>query len=94
MEKSKMIHSAVASLLALGLMAATQGAVAADKDKDVDKCFGIAKKGQNDCGTSAHSCAGQAKADNDPAEWKGVPKGTCEKMGGKLASADMKDEKK
>ena len=31
-------------------------------------------------------CQGQAKADNDPAEWKNVPKGECEKMGGKTAA--------
>jgi uncharacterized membrane protein len=48
-----------------------------------EKCYGVAKKGQNDCGTSKHSCAGEAKGDNDPAEWKYVDKGSCEKMGGK-----------
>ena len=30
--------------------------------------------------------AGQAKADNDPAEWKNVGKGECEKMGGSLTA--------
>ena len=51
-----------------------------------EKCYGIAKGGQNDCGTAKHACAGQgAKADNDPAEWKYVAKGSCEKMGGKMA---------
>jgi uncharacterized membrane protein len=53
-----------------------------------EKCFGVAKAGQNDCAstTGAHSCAGQAKKDNDPAEWKFVAKGSCEKMGGKLTA--------
>jgi uncharacterized membrane protein len=50
---------------------------------DQEKCYGVAKAGQNDCGTSVHGCAGQAAADNDPHEWKLVPKGTCTKAGGK-----------
>jgi uncharacterized membrane protein len=52
--------------------------------RDQDKCYGAAKAGQNDCGTLVHACAGQATVDNDPAEWKYVPKGSCEKVGGKL----------
>lgn len=46
--------------------------------KGKEKCHGIAKKGKNDCATSAHSCAGLAKKDFDPKEWKFVKKGTCE----------------
>ena len=47
----------------------------------------IAKAGQNDCGTAKHACAGEgAKTDNDPTEWKYVDKGTCEKVGGKMAA--------
>ena len=51
-----------------------------------EKCYGIAAAGQNDCGNLAgtHSCAGQSKVDNDPGEWKLVPKGTCESVGGML----------
>ena len=48
-----------------------------------EKCYGIAKAGSNDCGTAAHTCAGQAKKDNAPDEWKYVAKGTCEKIGGR-----------
>jgi uncharacterized membrane protein len=50
-----------------------------------EKCYGVAKVGQNDCGTATHGCAGQAAVDNDPAEWRSVPKGSCEKGGGKLS---------
>lgn len=61
---------------------------AADAGADKEKCFGIAKAGQNDCAAAngSHSCAGQAKKDKDPAEWKYVAKGTCEKAGGKLSA--------
>ncbi len=78
-DTSKLIAGAVASLLL------STTAVAADK-KAEEKCFGIAKAGQNGCGTSKHSCAGQAKADNAPDEWKMVPVGSCEKAGGSLTS--------
>ena len=79
--KRRMVNSAVAGLLALGL---AQAAGAQDaKGGEKEKCYGVAKAGQNDCGTATHSCAGKAKKDNAPDEWKMVPKGTCEKMGGK-----------
>jgi len=77
--KSIAIASAVGSLLAIG--AATAAEDAAPKDK----CLGIAAAGKNDCANAAHSCSGQAKTDKDPKDWKYVPKGECEKMGGKVA---------
>jgi uncharacterized membrane protein len=89
--KSKLILStAIAGLVALST---TTGALAADEKKvEKEKCYGIAKKGQNDCGTAKHSCAGQAAADNVAEEWKYVAKGTCEKMGGKTKIAAAKPE--
>ena len=52
-----------------------------------EKCYGVAKAGQNDCGTAKHACAGEgAKTDNDPTEWKYVAKGTCETIGGKTTA--------
>ena len=96
MSTTTLAQTAFASLLAAGLAAASGNAVAADKEK----CFGIAKAGQNDCGSkySKHACAGQSKIDHDKNDWKYVGKGTCEKMGGALKAAgemqDMKDGKK
>ena len=57
--KTIAIASAVGSLLALGSTAAS----AADAPAK-EKCAGIAASGQNDCATSKHSCAGQAKTDH------------------------------
>jgi uncharacterized membrane protein len=71
------IAAAVGSLLAAGT------AFAGDASGSSDKCYGVAKAGQNDCAANGHSCAGQAKKDNDPNEWKHMPKDQCEKMGGK-----------
>jgi uncharacterized membrane protein len=77
--KSIAIASAVGTLLALG-----SAAVSAE-DAPKEKCLGVAGPGDNDCATKTHSCAGQAKADKGADEWKYVPKGECEKMGGKVA---------
>lgn len=51
---------------------------------DMDKCYGIAKAGQNDCKGNSHSCAGQSTKDMDKGEFKAVAKGTCEQLGGSL----------
>ena len=84
MNKSVALSAALASVLALGVVSSP--ASAAEEAKE--KCFGVAMKGANDCASAngSHSCAGQAKADKDPNEWKFVPAGTCEKMGGKMAA--------
>ncbi len=72
---------AIAALAVSVALSTTPAAAAGDKEK----CYGIAKAGKNDCADAngVHSCAGQAKSDNAPSEWKYVAKGTCEKEGGK-----------
>jgi uncharacterized membrane protein len=61
-----------------------------------EKCYGIAKAGQNDCANLAgtHSCAGQSKLDNEKGEWKYVVKGTCKTMKGMTAEEVKKDSMK
>jgi uncharacterized membrane protein len=91
------VSSALASVMALGLVA-TAGAAShgMEKPKDKEKCYGIAKAGQNDCANLAgtHTCSGNAKVDNDPGEWKYVPTGTCKDMKGMTAEeAKMKMKK-
>ena len=78
------IQAALAGILALGI-AATAVAGPVTPKAGQEKCYGVAKAGQNDCGTAAHTCAGKAKKDNAPEEWKYVAKGTCESIGGKTA---------
>jgi uncharacterized membrane protein len=95
MDQRLVVSSALASVLALGLV----GPVAAqDKSKNMpmEKCFGIAKAGQNDCAnlSGSHSCAGQTKADHVADDWKYVGKGTCKDMKGMTeAEAKMKMKK-
>jgi len=77
------ILSAVGGLMILGLAAATP-AVA----QDMEKCFGVAKAGKNDCQTKTSSCAGTSTKDAQTDAWVFVPKGTCEKLvGGSTTSA-------
>ncbi len=75
------------STLASALAFAVGQAQAADSKPAQEKCFGVAKAGQNDCAAAdgSHSCAGQAKADKDANDWKYVAKGTCDKLGGTSA---------
>ena len=89
MNQRVIVSAALASVLALGV----SGQVVA-QSKDKEKCYGIAKAGQNDCANLAntHSCAGQAKADNDPGEWKYVAKGTCKDLKG-MSEAEAKAKK-
>lgn len=47
----------------------------------VEKCFGVALKGQNDCFAGAGtSCAGTSTTDYQGNAFKLVPKGTCTAM--------------
>ena len=85
--KRALIRSALAGVIAVGLgqaHAQTSGSPDGPSTAAREKCYGIAKAGQNDCGTATHACAGRSRKDNAPDEWKYVPKGTCAKLGGKL----------
>ena len=79
MNNRLILTSAFASVLALGLIGP-----AAAQAKAKEKCYGIAKAGQNDCGnlSGSHSCAGQSKVDMAVDEWKYVAAGTCKELKG------------
>lgn len=81
------IKSTLVALISLTM----QGAYAANGQEEssqmgtlvgMEKCYGIAKAGMNDCSTISHSCAGAAKINNDPKEWIAVPEGLCNKIVG------------
>jgi len=69
--------------LAFSVAALVAGAAHADEQKAaakpaVEKCWGVAKAGQNDCAAGpGTTCAGTAKADYQKNAWKNVPAGTC-----------------
>jgi len=87
MSQRVLIAATAAAVMSMGLMAVPAAA------QEKEKCFGIAKAGQNDCSTGAHSCAGQSKLDMDKTEWKYVAKGTCKSMKG-LSAEEAKAQKK
>lgn len=87
MDHQATIQAALAGLLAVGIAAAATAQTMPASPKENEKCYGVATAGKNDCATAKHACAGMgAKADKDPGEWKYVPKGTCEKVGGKTSA--------
>ncbi|WP_295526464.1 DUF2282 domain-containing protein [Novosphingobium sp. Chol11] len=68
--------TALAATLALGLAAGA--AHAAEGKPAMEKCFGVAKAGKNDCAAGAGtSCAGTSKADYQGNAWTLVKAGTC-----------------
>ena len=77
--KNSLSRQALIAAALAGL--ATAGVAHAD---DTVNCYGVAKAGNNDCAskTGLHDCAGKATVDHDKGDFKTVPKGTCEKLGG------------
>jgi len=86
MKQATLIAATAAALMTLTLASAPAAA------EEKEKCFGIAKAGQNDCASTSgvHSCAGQSKVDMDKTEWKYVAKGTCKDMKGLSADEAKK----
>jgi len=85
MNKRIVIASALAAAVAAPSLALAAGPGTAPKFK-AEKCYGLAKAGQNDCAsTGNHSCAGTSKVNADPNSWIFVPVGYCDRIvGGSL----------
>jgi uncharacterized membrane protein len=80
MNKRLLIASAIAVAFAGPAMVSAQGPAAAP-DFQPEKCYGIAKAGQNDCAsTGNNSCAGTSRLDSDPRAWIYVPEGYCTRI--------------
>lgn len=92
MKAKNLLELALTTAVALSLTHSV--ALAADKTKPdviMEKCYGIAKAGKNDCGTAAHACSGQSQKDSDPVEWLYMPIGTCDKIIGGSKQATKKE---
>jgi uncharacterized membrane protein len=67
---------AVASALACAMSFSV-----AHAEGEMEKCFGVALAGQNDCAAGeGTTCAGTSKVDYQGNAWKLVPAGTCVTM--------------
>lgn len=70
--------TAGAVAIALAALAVTATATHAQAAKPMEKCFGVAKAGKNDCKAGAGtSCAGTSTRDYQGNAWTLVPAGTC-----------------
>jgi uncharacterized membrane protein len=80
---AKIVSAAVLALLSSSLFVAGEASAA-----DMEKCYGVAAAGKNDCQTATSSCAGTSTADRQVDAFIAVPKGTCAKIaGGKLTAS-------
>jgi uncharacterized membrane protein len=85
-QNKALIAVALASLLTAGTAAATD-------TSSHGKCWGVAKAGQNDCGSKkngAHSCKGQSKVDNSMDDFKLSTKAECDEWKGTFEAMPKK----
>lgn len=89
----KIVIAALGAVVAMGLTSQSYADADKLKSKIVDtkmqkmmkgmeKCYGIAKAGKSDCGSTTLSCGGESTVDGDKHAWIYVPKGTCDKIVG------------
>ena len=70
----KITHAALAAAIAIGASTAVSAADA----PQMEKCYGVAKAGKNDCKAGAGtSCAGTSKINYQGNAWKLVKAGSC-----------------
>ena len=75
MKNTIWIASALAAALSMSVASAAQA-------QETERCYGVAKAGQNDCKTAGHDCKSQSEADADPDSFVFLPIGTCKKIDG------------
>ena len=84
-----MTRSAVTAATLAGSLAAavamvgatTRADAQAAKEVKMEKCYGVALAGKNDCAAGpGTTCAGTSKVDYQGNAWKNVPAGTCVTM--------------
>jgi len=72
------LSGAFAIVLGMAASAAAQNDPTAEEMANMDKCFGVALAGKNDCAAGpGTSCAGTSTIDYQSNAWTLVPKGTC-----------------
>jgi uncharacterized membrane protein len=80
MNRSYVAAAVAVAALCAGAARAAEDAMAGD-GKSMEKCYGVAMAGKNDCAAGpGTSCAGTSKTDYQGNAWKFVPTGTCTTM--------------
>ncbi|MBN9025599.1 MULTISPECIES: BufA1 family periplasmic bufferin-type metallophore [Kaistia] len=81
MNRQTLALALAGSLVSAFATAAYAAPLPAEKMVGMEKCYGIALKGQNDCAAGAGTtCAGTSTKDYQANAWKAVPAGTCASM--------------
>ncbi|MEX0732538.1 MAG: DUF2282 domain-containing protein [Aquisalimonadaceae bacterium] len=77
---AKLSAAGLAGSIALALSGATfMGSHAVAADDNMEKCYGVAMAGENDCAAGpGTTCAGTSTVDYQGNAWTLVPKGSCE----------------
>ena len=71
-------HAAIAASIAIASASALAASAHAETKPKMEKCYGVAMAGKNDCAAGAGtSCAGTSKVDYQGNAWKLVKAGTC-----------------
>ncbi|HST93363.1 MAG TPA: DUF2282 domain-containing protein [Microvirga sp.] len=81
MSNRVLIASALAAAVTAPSLTSAQASPAPTPSFQAEKCYGIAKAGQNDCAsTGNNSCAGTSRVNADPKAWVYVPAGYCDRI--------------
>jgi uncharacterized membrane protein len=89
MTKTASLMTTFALASALGAALTTVSTTTASA-ADMEKCYGVALKGQNDCKAGeGTTCAGTSTVDYQGNSWKLVPKGTCVSMQTPLGTGSL-----
>lgn len=92
MTKPLLTNAAIAGALTAAAAITTAAPASA---ADMDKCYGVALAGENDCAAGpGTSCEGTSSVDYQGNSWSLVPAGTCEEIelpGGRTGSLEPLD---
>ncbi len=81
MNKRFVIASALATAFVAPVLVSAQKPAPSPSTFKAEKCYGLARAGQNDCAsTGNNSCGGTSKVNGDPRAWIYVPAGYCERI--------------
>lgn len=77
--RPRLVAGGVAAALGIATAGAAGSVAAQEQDQEnMEKCYGVALAGENDCAAGpGTTCAGTSTIDYQSNAWKLVPKGTC-----------------
>lgn len=83
-----LITTSLAAVIAAGAVGGFSSSALAAEKADLEKCYGVAQAGKNDCKTLSNACAGHSVKDGQEDAFIALPKGTCERIvGGRLEAS-------